>query len=186
MTRINLLPWRENLRKKRQRDFGMGALLAVIITAGLCGGIHFYIQDMIDHQNKRNRFLEKEIAAMEEKIKEIKDLEKTKENLLARMEVIQQLQTSRPQVVHLFDEMVNTIPDGIYLTSVQQKGGSLSLEGKAQSNARVSAYMRNIENAPWVTKPDLSVITSKEQDGGLSDFTLTANQTSPKKKEGEQ
>ena len=143
MARINLLPWRENLRKKRQRDFGVAAFLSVLLVAVACGGVHFYVNNLIDNQVKRNKFLEKEIAAMDRKIKEIKELEKTKAKLIARMNVIQDLQSSRPLVVHLIDEMVNTIPEGAFLTKLRQKGSKLSLQGRAQSNARVSAPSSN-------------------------------------------
>jgi len=191
MARINLLPWRENLRKKKQRDFGIAALTSVLIVGLGCVGVYFYIDSQIDFQNKRNAYLKQEIAAMDRKIKEIKDLEKTKARLIARMNVIQELQGSRPQVVHLFDEVVNTIPDGAYLTKFQQKGNRLTLTGLAQSNARISSYMRNIDRSAWVDKPALQVISNKggkgnnQQTGaGLSQFTLTATEIPPKKQEG--
>ena len=109
--------------------------------------------------------------------KEIEDLDRTKQNLLARMNVIQELQSSRPQIVHLFDEMVSMLPDGVYLTSVNQKGSNLTFEGKAQSNARVSSLMRNIDDSEWLSNPKLDVIESKEKTGtGYSHFKLTASQ----------
>jgi type IV pilus assembly protein PilN len=178
MARINLLPWRENIRKKRQRDFGFATLFAIILTAAGCAGVYFYIDGMIKHQNKRNNFLKREIAAVDRQIKEIEELERTKAKLIARMNVIQQLQSSRPQVVHLFDELVETIPDGAFLTRLVQSGGNLTLDGRAQSNARVSAYMRNIESSEWIGSPNLQVITNeqKQQDLGLSNFSLQAKQ----------
>ena len=184
MARINLLPWRESLRKKRQRDFGIATGIALLAVAAAAAGTHFYIDDLIRYQKKRNNRLEKEIAAMDLKIKSIQALEKTKAKLLARMDVIQQLQGSRPQVVHLFDELVKTIPDGTLLQTLTQKGANLTLIGKAQSNARVSSYMRNIESSAWLAKPNLQVITNKSKSGGMSDFTLAARQISPVEERG--
>ncbi len=191
MARINLLPWRENLRKKKQRDFGVAALTSVLIVGLGCAGVYFYIDSQIEFQNKRNAYLKQEIAAMDRKIKEIKELEKTKARLIARMNVIQELQGSRPQVVHLFDEVVNTIPEGAHLTQFKQKGNKLTLTGLAQSNARISSYMRNIDHSGWVDKPVLQVISNKGGKGnkqqvgaGLSQFTLNAIEMPPKKQEG--
>ena len=185
MARINLLPWRESLRKKRQRDFGVSIVIALLAVAAAAGGTHFFIEDMIQHQNKRNALLNSEISAMDRKIKSIQALEKTKAKLLARMDVIQQLQGSRPQVVHLFDEVVKTIPDGTHLKKLTQKGSEVTLIGEAQSNARVSSYMRNIESSKWLDKPNLQVITNKnEKNEGLSSFTLVAQQVSPVKETG--
>ncbi|HHH39642.1 MAG TPA: pilus assembly protein PilN [Sedimenticola sp.] len=187
MARINLLPWRENLRKKRQRDFGIALLISLVLVALGAGAAHFYIEGMIKHQQQRNRYLKTEIAKMDKKIKEIKALEKTKAKLIARMNVIQELQSSRPQVVHLFDEIVNTIPDGVYLTKLEQKGRRLTLSGRAQSNARVSAYMRNIERSEFLEKPNLQVISNKSKSGaGSSVFTLKAKQKIVTRKEDAQ
>ena len=180
MAHINLLPWRETLRKKRQRDFGISALAAVLFMGAAAAGVHFYIEGMVSSQLQRNSYLKKEIAAMDRKIKEIQALEKTKAQLLARMNVIQTLQISRPEVVHMMDEIVKTIPEGLYLTALNQKGSKLALSGRAQSNARVSAYMRNIEDSKWIGTPVLQVISNKSKTGtGMSHFTLNANQISP-------
>ncbi|MES9876982.1 MAG: PilN domain-containing protein [Candidatus Sedimenticola sp. PURPLELP] len=179
MARINLLPWRDNLRRKRQRNFGIAAFVAVLITAAGCGGVYLYVDGMIKHQHKRNNFLKREIAAVEQKIKEIQEIEKTKARLIARMNVIQELQGSRPEIVHLFDELIATIPDGVHLKSLKQSGRALTMEGKAQSNARVSAYMRNIDTSKWLAGPSLEVISSKQKEGeGSSDFSLKASQVS--------
>jgi type IV pilus assembly protein PilN len=180
MAHINLLPWRETLRKKRQRDFGISALAAVLFMGAAAAGVHFYIQGMVSSQLQRNSYLNKEIAAMDRKIKEIQALEKTKAQLLARMNVIQTLQISRPEVVHMMDEIVMTIPEGLFLTELNQKGSKLALSGRAQSNARVSAYMRNIEDSKWIGTPVLQVISNKSKTGtGMSHFTLNAKQISP-------
>jgi len=177
MAHINLLPWRENLRKKRQRDFGTATIFAVLVACAACIGVHFYISELISFQEKRNTFLQQEINLVDKKIKEIKELEKTKAQLIARMHVIQSLQSSRPAVVHLFDEMVSTIPEGAHLTSLVQEGKKLVVKGKAQSNARVSSYMRNIEVSDWLQLPSLEVISTQEREGSLlNEFVLRAQQ----------
>ena len=187
MARINLLPWRENLRKERQREFGMMALAAVLVSAAICAGVYLFINGMIAYQNQRNAYLNSEITIVDRQIKEISELEKTKANLIARMNVIQELQTSRPQIVHLFDELVATVPGGSYLTKLVQLGSAITLEGKAQSNARVSAYMRNIDASKWIGGSNLQVISTKNADGiGMNDFTLTASQVAPKGQESQQ
>ncbi|MEW7977830.1 MAG: PilN domain-containing protein [Candidatus Sedimenticola endophacoides] len=179
MARINLLPWRENLRKKQQRDFGVAAVFAILLTAAGCAGVFFYVEGMIDQQRQRNQFLQREIAVVEAKLKEIEDLEKTKAKLIARMNVIQELQTSRPEIVHLFDELVATIPEGVHLVKLSQSGAVLTLDGEAQSNARVSTYMRNIEASKWIGDAALQVITAQGKDGaGQNKFILNAKQVS--------
>ena len=177
MARINLLPWRENLRKQRQREFGAMIAGALFFTLLLGFYVHLHISGMIDHQKARNGFLKKEIAEMDRKIKEIKDLENTKAKLLARINVIQQLQGSRPEVVHLFDELVTRTPEGSYLTDVTQKAKSVTINGRAQSNARVSSYMRNIDVSEWLHAPSLQVIENKDKTGtGFSHFIMAVNQ----------
>jgi type IV pilus assembly protein PilN len=181
MARINLLPWREKLRKKRQRDFLFlligGAVVTVVAGALSLVGIN----GMIDQQNARNQYLKKEIRAVDAKIREIDKLEKTKADLIARMNVIQQLQSSRPEIVHLFDELSKTIPDGVYLTNFAQKGRGLNMQGRAQSNARVSGYMRNLEGSGWLSDPKLRYIENKDKTAtGLSHFELAAKQKKPK------
>lgn len=177
MARINLLPWREELRKRRKREFGVATAVAVILTVCAMVGVHALIALFIDHQQERNSYLKQEIATLDGILKEIKDLEKTRENLLARMEIIQQLQHSRPEIVHMFDELVATIPEGMYLIKVDHRGRNLAISGRAESNARVSSYMRNLESSGWLGKPDLKVIESKEKTTtGLSHFELNAQQ----------
>ena len=158
MTRINLLPWRELLRKEREREFitiagGAAFLMCLVIVY-----VHFHMAGVIDNQNGRNAFLEKEIKKVESQIKEIDRLETEKSQLLARMNVIEELQGQRPQMVHLFDEVLKAVPDGVYLTSIKQSGTSVAIEGIAQSNARVSAFMRNIDTSHWLAEPKLDVI----------------------------
>ena len=177
MARINLLPWREADRKRRQRDFA-GAVVAALAAAVLLAlAVHFQMEATIAAQQGRNQYLQTQIAALDVQIKRIQELEATKANLIARMNVIQALQTSRPEVVHLFDELVITVPEGIFLTKVEQSGKSVIVEGQAQSNARVSSFMRNIEASAWVGEPALQLIENKDQTGtGLSRFRLRFDQ----------
>lgn len=181
MARINLLPWREERRRRRQREFliAIGVAVGATLLVGLAS--HIQVEYMIASQISRNGFIEQEIGRLNRQIREIQELEETKAKLLARMEIIQRLQESRPEVVHLFDELVETIPDGVYLTSVEQQGQGVILEGRAQSNARVSAFMRNIEDSLWIGNPILLLIENKEKTGdGLSRFRLRMEQRRPK------
>ena len=185
MAHINLLPWRETLRKKRQQQFGLVAAGMIAVTMLLLVGGHLQIQGMIDYQGKRNNYLTNEIAELDRKIAEIKELEKTKAQLLTRMDIIQQLQSSRPEIVRLFDELVKTLPEGTFLTQIDHGGRGVSLDGRAQSNARVSAYMRKIEASEWLGNPRLVVIEAKDKTGtGFSHFQMTANQITKKQTEG--
>ncbi len=180
MARINLLPWRETERARQQREFGIMIGGGIVFTLLAIIAVHMHINGLITAQSQRNLLLEKEIAKMDQKIEEIQDLESTKARLLARMDIIQQLQSSRPQIVHLFDELVATLPVGVYLTEVKQQGNTISMSGRAQSNARVSAYMRNIAASEWLENANLKVIQNKNKTGtGLSHFELMATQAIP-------
>ncbi len=184
MAQINLLDWRSLERKRKQGEFLSLLSFAAVITAVLGLLAHFHVVGLINYQQERNRYLENEIKIVDEKIKEIKELEATKKALVARMEVIEALQTTRPTIVHMFDEFVKTIPDGMYLTAVKQSGNKINIEGKAESNARVSAYMRNIEASEWLKNPNLGVIEAKDnQQTRMNDFKLVAEQTSPAEEE---
>jgi type IV pilus assembly protein PilN len=185
MPRINLLPWRAELRKQRRNQFFMGlggALGAALIVMGLS----WLIMDaIIENQHARNRILESEIQALDQRIKEIIDLEAKKERLLARMEIIEQLQRSRPEIVHVFDQLVRTLPDGVSLTSIKQTGPRIEIKGVAESNTRVSAFMRNIDKSGWLKEPDLEVVEVKASRGRgdapaprSSEFVLIAKQVS--------
>jgi type IV pilus assembly protein PilN len=180
MAKINLLPWRAERRKQRQQEFltmlgaaaGAGVLISFLI-------VMFY-NGQIEGQNARNKYLTDQIAIVDEQIKEIDELDKKKEGLLRRKEVIEGLQASRSQNVHLFDELVRTIPDGVRLSSLNQNGDQLSLEGYAQSNARVSTYMRNLQASGWMTKPELKIIQVRGTDKGLPyQFDLTVTLQTP-------
>ena len=177
MARINLLPWREAERRRRQRNFFAATAAAVALVLLVGFGVRVQIDSMIAAQQSRNQLLEREIAELDQRIEKIEELEQTKANLLARMDVIQQLQESRPEVVHLFDELVASIPDGVFLTAVKQSGNQVEVEGRAQSNARVSAFMRNIDASTWISKAKLLVIENKDQTGtGFSHFRLSFEQ----------
>ncbi len=145
MARINLLPWREELRKEQQRQFLTIMGLSVVLMILIILAVHIQYANLISTQNKRNQFLVAQIAEVDAQIKEIEKLERDKQSLQARISVIQQLQGNRPEIVHLFDEIARILPQGLYLKSIEQKGKTITIVGYAQSNARVSAFMRNID-----------------------------------------
>lgn len=177
MAKINLLPWRQEQRKEQQRQFfTVMGLMVLLVVVGVFA-VHLQYARMISVQNSRNDYLKKHIKEVEKQIAEIKQLASKKERLLARMEIIQQLQRNRPEIVRLFDELVRIMPDGVYLTSLKQTGTNLQMTGVAQSNARVSALMRNIDQSEWLTNPKLEVIQSGKKDGeGARTFSLRAQQ----------
>ncbi len=177
MPRVNLLPWRDELRKERQKNFAIAAAVAALVGIAAVWGARMEINNRISHQQARNNILTEEIRILDAKIEEILGLERQKERLLARMEIIEQLQRSRPEIVHLFDELVTTVPDGVYLTSIKQIGPRLEIKGMAESSTRVSAYMRHIDDAEWMTSPVLEVVETKDGDRARnSRFTLSAQQ----------
>ena len=188
MARINLLPWRAERRKLRQKDF-LG-MLGLAVAAGVLASflVVSWYNSRIGNQNARNEYLKGEIAKVDVQIKEIEELDKKKGKLLARKEVIEQLQANRSQMVHLFDSLVRTIPDGVSLTSIKQEGDILTLGGRSQSNARVSTYMRNLESSGWMTNPDLNIIEAKAGNPGLPyEFNLKVKLANPNApKEGEE
>ncbi|NNJ98634.1 MAG: PilN domain-containing protein [Gammaproteobacteria bacterium] len=186
MANINLLPWREELRKEKTQQFATITGFSLILTVCVIAAIHFTIDSQITHQQRRNKVLNDEITRLDVALKEIEGLEETKEKLLSRMDIIQSLQQKRPQIVHLFDEIVRTIPEGIYLTGIKQNGNSININGVAESNGRVSAYMRNIDTSDWMSTPKLTVIESKKGTLRSSDFVLQTSQSSPKSDEEEQ
>lgn len=176
MPRINLLPWREADRKRKRQEFlvGIGGALVTALLLGLL--VQLKMQAAIDHQNERNQLIKDQIAEVDKQITEIIGLEEQKKRLLARMDVIEQLQRSRPGVVHLFDQLVRTIPDGVYYTAIKQTGTKIQITGMAQSSTRVSALMRNIEASQWLSDPSLEKIETKGSGDTGSEFVLYANQ----------
>lgn len=174
MARINLLPWREELRKQKKKDFltAMGVLVGATLVSFVF--VHTHIQDLYAYQEQRNQKLNDEIATLDIKLGEIKNIEDTKNKLLKKIDLIQDLQRSRPEVVHLFDEIPKTAPEGVFLTKFSQKGKDLIFEGKSKSNARVSAFMREIDASNWLHVPMLEVIKTPDDKAVLSDFILKA------------
>src|SRR5579872_2682373 len=177
MPRINLLPWREAQRKERKLKF-MGAMGGAVACALLAtGGAYVIYNGMIDAQDARNELLTQQIKVLDRQIEEINNLEQTKRQFIARMQIIEKLQRSRPQIVHLFDQIVKTLPDGVYLTGVTETGDHIKFTGVAQSSTRVSAFMRNIDSSQWMKDPTLEVIQSSSGGAFGSSFTLDAEQT---------
>ncbi|WP_394751767.1 PilN domain-containing protein [Crenothrix sp.] len=176
MAKINLLPWRDELRKKRKKDFFTSMGLAALLTLIVMGAVHSYIESLKAYQIQRNKLLENETVWLEKKIVEIRTIEEKKSKLLAKIDLIHKLQASRPEIVHLFDEIPKATPDGVFLSKFSQVGSSLIFEGKSQSNARVSAFMRAIDVSPWLDAPRLDVIQVPKAENGeqLSDFVLHA------------
>jgi type IV pilus assembly protein PilN len=185
MAHINLLPWRQALRKEKQQEFLSTLGLTAAAGAAIVFASHMFVNGMISNQEDRNAYLEQEIKSVDKRIAEIKELEKTKQALLDRMEIIQQLQRSRPEIVHTFDELVATLPDEAFITTLTQRGSQLEIKGKAASNARVSEYMRNLDGSPWLASPKLTIIeatqdSSKKRNENLRSFALNVSKTTPK------
>jgi type IV pilus assembly protein PilN len=180
MPRINLLPWREAERKRKRQEFilSLGAAVATAALVALLG--RWQMSAAISHQEERNKVLTDEIAQLDKKIEEINGLDAQKRRLLARMEIIERLQRSRPEIVHVFDEMVRVLPEGVYLTYLKQTGDRFEIRGVAQSSTRVSSFMRNIEASEWLSDPSLQIVETKGGPNatGGANFTLFAKQRS--------
>jgi type IV pilus assembly protein PilN len=208
MPRINLLPWRESLKKERELRFSIFTGAALVLTALIVLAVHLYMASLISYQQERNARVTAEIKLVEAQIEEIKQVEEEKRRLIDRMNAIQGLETGRPNVVHLFDEVVKTVPDGVFYTEMTQVSEKLTFKGYAQSDARVSSLMTNIEklcddaeekkrleakefSRCWMKEPRIKVIRAEERDSGtkagqttsnkrsVSSFTLEVTQTSP-------
>jgi type IV pilus assembly protein PilN len=185
MPRINLLPHREQARKVRRREFMIGAGGAVVLAIIVSGVGKVVYQTWIDAQIEKNNILKKEIVQLDSEIADIQDLEARKQRLVARMDIIEKLQRKRPEIVHQFDEMVRTVPDGVYLTGIKQNGKKLEIHGVAQSSTRVSTFMRNIDASTWMDNPELQVVeAAKDSSTGGSNFTLTAQTVGVNLEEG--
>ncbi len=186
MAHINLLPWREWERERRKNEFlvRVGGALVLGVVLVLAGGM--YLDGSIDHQNARNQYVKDRIAVLDNQIAEIRDLREKREKLLARMRVIQELQGNRPVIVRLFDELVRTLAKGVYFSLLKMDGQIISMEGTAESNNRISSEMRNLDQSPWLTGPNLKGIKENISVGAqASNFQLTVSQVSPKKEGGE-
>ncbi|MGD8570123.1 MAG: PilN domain-containing protein [Gammaproteobacteria bacterium] len=181
MPHINLLPWREELRAAKQRQFNTALGGAAVVTGLAIVFVHIQMTSMISSQNQRNQFLDTTIKKVEKQIEEIKTLKKDKERLLARMEVIQKLQSSRPEIVHLFEEIANATPKGVFLLDTARTGDKLDITGVADSNDNVSAFMRKLDASAWLTNPKLSIIDSTNKNWpNRSWFKLEVTQITPK------
>ena len=179
MPSINLLPWRQALRQRRRKEFLIGVGAAVGLAALVTLLAHLTVSSMIDAQNGRNELLKAEIAELDKAIEQILALEEQKAHMISRMEVIDRLQASRPEVVKLFDQIVSTLPEGVYLTTVKQSGKKIEFDGVAQSSTRVSAFMRNIDASEALMAPELKVIQTGSNAGPGAQFTLFASQRPP-------
>jgi type IV pilus assembly protein PilN len=162
MRQINLLPWREERRKQQQRDFGVLAVLTLLLSVVVVGAVHVYFSARIEYQQARNDYLRAEIEQQKRVEKEIQVLEKTKAQILGRMEIIQNLQASRPEMVHVFDQMVRMLPEDVYLTNLRRNGELLVMTGVARNNNLVSEFMRTLRGSDWFGEPLLKVINNKE------------------------
>lgn len=181
MIRINLLPHRAEKRRARQIQFAALGLISVVLGAALVGFVHAAISTQISYQERRNEYLKNETAILDKQIEEIKKLKEQTQSLLARKDAVEKLQSDRSDVVHLLDQMLRILPDGVYLRTLKQTGNKINMSGYAQSNARISTLMRAIENSPWLNSPALVEIHASSAGGArVSEFTLTFNLTKAK------
>lgn len=186
MARINLRPWREEQRAEKQRQFIVMLFGSLVVAAGLAFLWQTHVQGMIDHQESRNDYIRNAMTDLEEQIAEIEDLKERREELLSRMEVIQDLQQQRPVIVRAFDELVRTLPDGLFYTQMEKSGENIAIVGMAESNSRISSLMRNFEKSDWFDEPNLTnVSAADEQRSGYSRFNLSVKQVVPDADEAE-
>lgn len=180
MIRINLLPHRAEKRRARQIQFGIFAGVALLAALVVVVVVHLIIDSHISYQERRNEFLRQETAILSRQIGEIKKLKAQTQALLARKTVVEDLQSTRADVVHLFDQMLRILPEGVYLKSLKQTGGKITLVGYAHANARISTLMRSIEDSPWLDTPALIEIHATTANSTrVSEFTLTFNLSKP-------
>lgn len=172
MPRINLLPWREQQRTERKKSFAVGMIAAAVAALVVTGVGYLFMGAVIDAQASRNQRLTVEIKILDKKIEEINSLEQRKQQFIARMQIIEKLQRSRPEIVHVFDTFVKTIPDGTYLTSIVQNGQKFKVSGVAQSATRVSSFMRALDASEWLKQPELEIVQGQRNNPLGSNFTL--------------
>jgi type IV pilus assembly protein PilN len=185
MPRINLLPWREQQRTERKKSFAVG-MVAALVGAVVVTAVGFFLfNQLISSQQARNERLRQEITVLDKQIEQINDLEQQKQQFIARMQIIEKLQRSRPEIVHVFDTFVKTVPDGTYLTAISQNDQRFKIQGVAQSSTRVSSFMRALEDSEWLKDTELEVVESKRENTFGSDFTLLANQVTSLNKDEE-
>ena len=179
MANINLLPWREQHRAEQNKQLLAACVLGWVLAAGIVFMVKLYMDSLIDHQNARNAYIQSEINKLSVIIKEIENLKEKRNAILSRMEIIQNLQANRAQIVHVFDDLVHKLPEGVYFDSVSKSARNISLKGKAQSNGRVSALMRNLDSSEWFDNPSLKVVDVNDQQGILiSQFALDVKEES--------
>lgn len=183
MANINLLPWREALREKRQKEFYGVIFLVVVAALAIVLGIKSIFDGEISHQNNRNGMLQREIGVLDGQIKEIRNLRKTRKELIERMELIQALQGNRPVIVRLFDEMVRSVPEDLIFTAISVEGNLVNLKGLAKSNNRVAALMRNFDESEWFSDPKLIKVKSKSE--GANEFEVSVMRVEPTTEEEE-
>jgi type IV pilus assembly protein PilN len=176
MPRINLLPWRQQQLAERKKAFTVGLAAATLGAFVIAVLAWVFAESMISAQDGRNARLTREIQELDKKIAEINTLEEQKARFLARMQIIEKLQRSRPEIVHVFDTFVSVMPDGTFLTGITQTGQRFKMQGVAQSSSRVSALMRNIDASQWLKNPDLEVLQNARSNALGSDFTMFADQ----------
>ena len=176
MPRINLLPWRNEERKERKLKFLVALGVAAVAALAVTGVGYMMMDSMISAQDARNSRLKAEIVELDKQIEKINSLEADKARFIARMDVIEKLQRSRPEIVHIFDEIAKQLPDGVYLTGISQTGTRIKFEGVAQSSTRVSAFMRNIDGSSYLKNPELDIVESKKNEAAGASFILFADQ----------
>jgi len=176
MPRINLLPWRDQQRTERKKAFGVGMAGAGLAAAAVAGAGFLLMNQMVDAQQNRNARLREEIKVLDKQIEQINSLEQQKQQFIARMQIIEKLQRSRPEIVHVFDTFVKTIPDGTYLTSITQTGAQFKIQGVAQSSTRVATFMKALDASEWLDFQDLEIVASAKGNATGSDFTVIAKQ----------
>lgn len=180
MARINLLPWRDERRAEQKKQFliilGIVALVAVLITL-IAQSV---VSSVVDNQESRNRYMETKISELDDQVKEIRELDKKRRELLDRMKIIQELQGNRPVIVRVFDEIVRTVPDGVFYTDLTRQGGKIELTGVAESNNRISSLMRNLDSSEWFKSPNLTSVDARPEFGEqASQFSLSFEITTP-------
>ena len=186
MTRINLLPWREELRAEMQKEFLQYLGVVAVFAALLLFAAYSYVGGNIEDQQARNKYVQDQIADLDDRITEIRDLQQRRQELLARMQVIQDLQGNRPVIVRIFDQLVRTLSKGVFYSSMTVAGNQVQVTGIAESNNRVSELMRNLEASEWFTSPALRGLREATDFGEqASTFELQFTQTLPKRQEGQ-
>lgn len=174
MTTINLLPWREARRKEQQQDFIVMLAVAAVLAVVVVAAGNMVASSWVSGQQERNRYVQRELGQLDQQITEIKELESRRAELVSRMQVIQDLQNNRPSIVYVFDQLVQTIPDGVFYREIAKNSGTFTIAGLADSNNRISTLMRNLNDSPWFRDPDLKSVTAISED--QNQFSLVFHQ----------